>query len=60
MRKNSPRLVAGILVLGLFSFVGVMVMGAFGAPTAAQGTEVRSDAKASTWDETRKGTTTKP
>ena len=60
MRKNSPRLLAGIVVLGLFSFVGVMVIGAFGAKASTNTAEVRSDAKVSLWEETRGGSVTKP
>lgn len=63
MRK-SPRLLAGIVVLGLFAFVGTLTAGAFtsnrsnvNAPEGA--TAVRS-ALDNQWDETRKGSVTKP
>lgn len=63
MRKNNSRLLAGTVVLGLFAFVGVMVVGAFGpsanASNTTQGTsEVRVEK--SQWEETRGGSTTKP
>lgn len=65
MSKNSPRLLAGIVVLGLFAVVGTFTVRAFtpttapvSAPQAA--TENPSDIKAPQFDPTRKGSFTQP
>ncbi len=64
MRK-SPRLLAGLVVLGLFAVVGTLSLSAFDttprATTAPQGTtEARSDAMSSQFQETRGSSTTRP
>ena len=66
MRKSS-RLMAGLVVLGLFAVVGVFTLTSFNtsvaATTAPQGaTESRIDAKISPWEETArpKGTIITP
>ena len=64
MRK-TPRLVASLVVLGLFAVVGVLTFSAFaasGKATAAPmgSTEARTEAKASNWDEVRNVSVVKP
>lgn len=65
MRKSSPRLLAGIIVLGLFAVVGTFTVRAFTPATtpvaAPQGsTEVKTDAKVAAFEETRKGSSGGP
>ena len=64
--KKSPRLLAGLVVLGLFAVVGTLTLSAFDttprAATAPVGaTEARGDAKDSQFQETaRKGSVVVP
>jgi hypothetical protein len=58
MRKSSPRLLAGLVVLGMFAFVGMFTAGAFAnnvrevsAPQSA--TESNSELKTKIFHETR-------
>ena len=64
MRKSSSRLVAGVVVLGLFAFIGTITLSSFApssvSASAPQGsTEIRTDTKAQ-WEPTREGSITKP
>ena len=65
MRKSSSRLVAGVIVLGLFAFIGTITLSSFApssvSASAPQGsTEIRTDTKVSPWQDTREGSITKP
>ena len=64
MRKSSPRLLAGLVALGLFAVVGTFTVRAFATPAAPvsapqASTETSSDIKNSMWQETRGGTSSK-
>jgi hypothetical protein len=64
MRKSSSRLVAGVVVLGLFAFVGAITLSSFApssvsASTPQGSSEIRTDSK-SPWQPTRDGSVTKP